>query len=92
VKKYLEKQDNLYISLDESNDVANNKIINIFIITERGVFYYKNINLNTIAITAEFYTEKIKQRTRLITKGQLKRINFILTDICDTMLKTARLL
>jgi hypothetical protein len=60
VKEYLEKQDNLYISFNEFNDVANNRIINISIITERGAFYYKNINLDTIAVIAEFYTKKIK--------------------------------
>jgi hypothetical protein len=60
VERYLEKQDNLYISFDESTDVANNRIINISITIERGAFYYKNINLGSIAVTAEFCTEKIK--------------------------------
>jgi hypothetical protein len=66
--------------------------MNIFITTERGAFYYKNIDLGTIAVTAEFYVEKIEQQARLITKGQLERINFILIDTCDIMLKSARLL
>jgi Protein of unknown function (DUF 659) len=92
VKEYLEKQDNLCISFGESNDVANNRIINIFITTERGAFYHKNINPSITAVTAEFYTEKIKQQIRLIIKGQPKRINFISIDTCDTMLKTGRLL
>jgi hypothetical protein len=80
------------ISFDESNDVANNKIINISITTERGAFCYKNINLGVTAVTVKYYAEKIKQEIRSITKGQPKRINSILTDTCDTILKTARLL
>jgi hypothetical protein len=92
VEEYLEKQDNLCISFDESNDVANNRIINISITTERGAFYYENINLGTTSVTAEFYTEKIEQQIRSITKGQPKRINYISTDTCDTILKTGRLL
>jgi hypothetical protein len=60
VEKYLEKQDNLCISFDESNDIANNRIINISITTERGAFYNKNINLGATTVSAEFYTEKIK--------------------------------
>ena len=68
VEEYLEKQDNLCISFDESNDVANNRIMNISITTERGAFYHENINLGAIAVTAEFCAEKIEQQTRLITK------------------------
>jgi hypothetical protein len=60
VEKYLEKQDNLCISFDESNDVTNNRIMNISITTERGAFYYKNIDLGAIVVTAEFCAEKIK--------------------------------
>ena len=92
VEEYLEKQDNLCLSFDESNDVANNRIMNISVTTERGAFYYENIYLDARAVTAEFCAEKIKQQARLITKGQLKCINSISTDTCDTMLKTARLL
>jgi Protein of unknown function (DUF 659) len=92
VEEYLEKQDNLCISFDESNDVANNRIMNISITTERGAFYHENIDLGAQAVTAEFCAEKIEQQARLITKGQLGRINSISTDTCDTMLKTARLL
>jgi hypothetical protein len=60
VKEYFEKQDNLYLSFDESNDVINNRIINISVTTERGAFYYKNIDLSATAVIAEFYTKKIK--------------------------------
>jgi hypothetical protein len=92
VKNYLNKQDNLYISFDESNDVVNNKIINISITIKRGAFYNKNINHGFTAVTAEFYTKKIKQQIRSITKRQPKRINSISTDTYDIILKTARLL
>jgi hypothetical protein len=60
VEKYLEKQDNLCISFDESNDVANNRIMNISITIERGAFYYKNIDLGAVVVTAEFCVEKIE--------------------------------
>jgi hypothetical protein len=66
--------------------------MNIFITTERGAFYYENIDLGFTAVTAEFCTEKIEQQVRLMTKGELERINSISTDTCDTMLKAARLL
>jgi hypothetical protein len=92
VEEYLDKQDNLCLSFDESNDVANNRIMNISVTTERGAFYYENIDLSAASVTAEFCAEKIEQETRLITKGQLTRINSISTDTCGTMLKTARLL
>jgi hypothetical protein len=92
VDKYLEKQDNLCLSFDESNDIASNRIMNISITTERGAFYHENIDLGATIVSAEFCAEKIEQETRLITKGQLQRINSISTDICDTMFKAARLL
>jgi hypothetical protein len=92
VEEYLEKQDNLCISFDESNDVANNRIMNISIITERGVFYHKNMDLSSASVTAEFCAEKIEQEARLIIKEELERINSILIDTCDTMLKNVRLL
>jgi Protein of unknown function (DUF 659) len=59
VKEYLDEQDNLCISFDESTDVANNRIMNISIIIERGAFYYKNIDLDAITVSAEFCAEKI---------------------------------
>jgi Protein of unknown function (DUF 659) len=92
VEEYLEKQDNLCISFDESNDIANNRIMNISITTERGAFYHENIDLGATTVSAKFCAEKIKQEALSITKGQLQRINSISTDTCDTMLKTARLL
>jgi hypothetical protein len=60
VEEYLEKQDNLCFSFDESNDVANNRIMNISVTIERGAFYYENIDLSTTVVTAEFCTEKIE--------------------------------
>jgi hypothetical protein len=92
VEEYLDKQDNLCISFDESNDVANNRIMNISVTTERGAFYHENIDLGAKAVTAEFCAEKIEQQIQSITKGRPKRINSISTDTCDTMRKTARLL
>jgi hypothetical protein len=92
VEKYLDKQDNLCISFDESNDVASNRIMNISITTERGAFYHKNIDLGANKVSAEFCAERIEQEAQLITKGQLQRINSISTDTCDTMFKAARLL
>jgi len=91
VEEYLDKQDNLCISFDESNDIASNRIMNIAIITDRGAFYDQNVDIGAAKATAEFCFEKIEQRAQAITKGQLQRINSISTDTCGTMLKTARL-
>jgi hypothetical protein len=71
VEKYLDKQDNLCISFNESSDVANNRIINISITIERGAFYNENIDLGATTVSAEFYAEKIEQQALSITKGQL---------------------
>jgi hypothetical protein len=60
VEEYLDKQDNLYISFDKSNDIASNKIINIAITTDKGAFYDQNIDIEAVKATAEFYVEKIK--------------------------------
>lgn len=92
VEEHLDKQDNLCISFDESNDVSNHRIMNISVTTERGAFYHENIDLGTATVNAEFCVEQIKERALLITKGQLERINSVSTDTCETMLKTARLL
>ena len=92
VEEHLDKQDNLYISFDESNDIASNRVMNIAIITDRGAFYDQNIDIGAMKATAEFCVDKIGQRAQVITKGQLQRINSISTDTCGTMLKTARLL
>jgi hypothetical protein len=60
VEEYLDKQDNLCISFDKFNDIASNRIINIAIITDRGVFYNQNIDIEAAKATAKFYIEKIK--------------------------------
>jgi Protein of unknown function (DUF 659) len=60
IKEYLDKQNNLYISFDESNDIASNRIINIAIITDRDAFYNQNIDIGAVKATAKFYIEKIK--------------------------------
>jgi hypothetical protein len=62
VEEYLDKQDNLCISFDESNDIASNRIINIAITTDRGAFYDQNIDIEAVKATAKFCIEKIKQR------------------------------
>jgi predicted GNAT family N-acyltransferase len=77
VEKYLKKQDNLYISFDESNDIANNRIINISITTERDAFYNKNINLGAIIVSAEFRTEKIKQQALLCCAQQTGKCHWL---------------
>jgi hypothetical protein len=69
VKQYLNKQDNLYISFNESNNVINHRIVNIIITTKRGVFYNQNIDIKAIIIYIEFYAEKIKERAKVIAKG-----------------------
>jgi Protein of unknown function (DUF 659) len=75
VEEYVDKQDNLCISFNESNDVANNRIINIAVITEKGVFFVENIDLGAAAVTAEYCTELIEQRVQVISKGLPKRLN-----------------
>jgi Protein of unknown function (DUF 659) len=66
--------------------------VNIAITTERGAFYYENINLGAKTIKAEFSSQLIKEKLQKITNNQLARVNSISTDTCDTILKTARLL
>ena len=92
VEEYIDKQDNLCLSFDESNDVANNRIMNISVTTERGAFFVENIDLGAATVTAEYCTQLIEQRAQVITKGQLGHINSISTDTGGAMPKTARLL
>jgi hypothetical protein len=66
--------------------------MNISIITERGAFFNLNIDLSTATVSAEFYVKKIEQRARTIAKERITRINAILTDTCDTILKAERVL
>jgi hypothetical protein len=92
VEEYIDKQDNLCLSFDESNDVANNRIMNISVTTERGAFFVENIDLGAATVTAEYCTQLIEQRAQVITKGRLGHINSISTDTGGAMPKTARLL
>jgi hypothetical protein len=69
VEEYLDKQGNLCISFDESNDIASNRIMNIAITTDRGAFYDQNIDIGAIKVTAEFCVDQIEQRAQVITKG-----------------------
>ena len=52
----------------------------------------KSIDLGTATVSAEFSAEIIGKRLLVITKEQMKRVNSISADTCDTMLKTGRLL
>ena len=92
VEAYIDGQDLLAISFDESSNVESDRIMNIAIATERGAFHYESIDLGTATVSAEFNAEIIGKRPLVITKEQVKRVNSISTDTCDTMLKTGRLL
>ena len=92
VEDYINTQQLLSVSFDESNNVSSDRIMNIALTTPRGAFYYENIVLGSATVSAEFCAEKIEQRLQHITKQRMRRVNSISTDTCDTMLKTARLL
>jgi hypothetical protein len=92
VEKYLDTQDNLCISFDESNDISSHRIMNIAVTTERGAFYDQNLDIGAATASGEWCAEQIVERAKIITKGRIIHINAISTDTCDIMLKTARIL
>jgi hypothetical protein len=92
VEQYLNTQDNLCISFDESSDIPSNRIMNVAVITERGAFYDQNIDIRTAKVSTEFCIKQITKRAQDIVKGRMNRIGSISTDTCNTMLKTAQLL
>jgi hypothetical protein len=92
VEDYIDTQELLSISFDESNNVSSDRIMNIAVTTPHRAFYYENISLRGITVSGEFCATKIEQKLQEITKQRMKRVNSISTDTCETMMKTARLL
>lgn len=66
--------------------------MNIALIIPRGAFYYENIDLGARTISTEYCADIVEKKLQEITKGRMDRVNSILTDTCDTMLKTAHIL
>jgi hypothetical protein len=72
--------------------VAHNRIMNIAITTKQGAFYDSTIALGAATVGAEFCAKIIEKRLQVITKGKMKRMNALSTDICDIIGNTGKLL
>jgi hypothetical protein len=92
VEEYVDTQELLAVSFNESNDTASHRVMNIALTTPRGAFYYESIDLGAATVSGEFCAEKIELKLQDITKQRMERINSISTDTCDTALKFGRLL
>ena len=85
-------EQHINIVMDESTNIQFNRIMNVSVSTDRGVFHWKSRDIGARNMTAESCAEFITEELWLMTKNNLSRINSMSTDTCATMRKTWRVL
>ena len=85
VDEIIDKEDALGITFDETTNVRNQRVTNVAVITGSGAFYYHNLILPPVSVTAAFLTDLIVESIDKITKGHRERMNSVTTDTCSVM-------
>jgi Protein of unknown function (DUF 659)/hAT family C-terminal dimerisation region len=76
----------LNVITDESENISSERIANISIHTLSGAFHWTSEDLLARRMTAVGVSEWLKEHLKIISNGDLSRINSIATDTCNTML------
>jgi hypothetical protein len=85
VREVIHQEEFINLVMDESTDVAHNRIINLCVATSKGAFYWETRDSGSNAQTAEFLTNWLVERVDALMGGDWSRINSISTDTCNTM-------
>jgi Protein of unknown function (DUF 659)/hAT family C-terminal dimerisation region len=76
----------LNVITDESDNISSERIGNISIHTLSGAFHWTSEDLRARRMTAIGVSEWLKEHLKIISNGDLSRVNSIATDTCSTML------
>jgi len=71
---------------DGSTNINNTRISNISIHSRMGSFYYLSHDIGMLSMTAVNQVNWLLDHLRIISEGNLERINSISTDTCPTMI------
>lgn len=82
----------LNIITDESENISKDRIINLSIGTDMGIFHYRSENVGSMAFTADNIANWIMQKLDDLLRGDWNRINSFATDTCSTMLAVWKIL
>jgi hypothetical protein len=85
VREVIRQEEFINLVMDESTDVAHNRIINLCVATSKGAFYWETQDSGSHAQTAEFLTNWLVERVDALMGVDWSRINSISTDTCNTM-------
>jgi hypothetical protein len=88
VNKIVDNALQLNVSVDESTNIRLQRIIVLIITSATTSFFITSENVSAKSINAVNYVRWILERLHKITKENLKRINSISTDTCNTMRAT----
>lgn len=74
VDSYLNTQDYLNCCFDESTNIKGDRVMNLSLSTEKGVFC----------------ADLAEKRLQTVTRGRMSRVNSLCTDTCSPMLSALR--
>ena len=88
VDSIIADQDEVQLVLDESTNINNSRLLNLFIITGRGALFSGLINLGKETASADYLVDVItEQIVRLFGPEFIKKVISFATDTCSTMFK-----
>src|SRR5439155_6012647 len=77
----------LNIVTDESSNIRNNRIYNISLHTPSGRIHYVSKDIQSKQMTATAVAQWLRNHLVTLMKGDIARINSIITDTCKLMFK-----
>jgi hypothetical protein len=76
------------LSLDGSDNVSHDRVVNISVGTKKGCFYYHNLAIGSATADASYNCDQVMNWIKIITKDKPERINSISLDTCSTQFAT----
>ena len=92
VDSLIAKEQTLHIVTDESTNISHQRICNLIALTARGPLFISHLQFHGEELNAERQMNFLVERLKILTGGQLSRINSLSTDTCNTMRKLWRLI
>jgi Protein of unknown function (DUF 659)/hAT family C-terminal dimerisation region len=78
---------NINITTDESSNINRTRICNISIHSDHGSLHYLSEDIRAKRMTAPASAEWLRNHLLALSDNNLRRINSVATDTCDTMYK-----
>lgn len=81
-------EEEVQLILDESTNITNTRLLNLFVITSRGALFSGLINLGKATASADYLCDTITERiVDLFGPKFLTKVISFVTDTCSTMFK-----